>query len=245
MPIANINGININYKIEGQGEPLIIIQGLGMDKSGSNAQLPAFKKHYQVVTFDNRGVGTSDKPAGPYTTRMMADDTIGLMDHLGLKKANILGISMGGMIAQEIAINYPERVSKLILACTYACNNVAPSGATPEWVHALELHQQGKIGPMISLMCEKNLYKIIFWFIMKIQNRHKGASDAAAFVAQAAACATHQTLDRLSLIKSPTLIMVGTKDRVLKPTSSEVIAERIPGAKLVKVEGGSHAFPLR
>jgi 3-oxoadipate enol-lactonase len=244
MPFANIKGININYKVTGQGEPLVMIMGLGTDQVGWMSQVPFFKKYYQVVTFDNRGVGKSDKPAGPYTTEMMADDTIGLMDSLGIKKANILGVSMGGMIAQEIAINYPERVLKLVLGCTYACDDGAMSGQTPASVQALDAGRRGKIGPMLSLTLNKKVYQFIFSILMKIRGIRRGAEDIAGFTAQAAACSTHNTLERLSSIKSPTLVIVGTKDRLLKSTSSKVMAERIPGARLVQLDGGSHGFSI-
>lgn len=96
MPSAKVNGISIDYKVEGQGEPLVMIMGLGGARSSWRSQTGFFKKYYRTVTFDNRGVGKSDKPAGPYTIRMMADDTIGLMDHLSIEKAHVLGVSMGG-----------------------------------------------------------------------------------------------------------------------------------------------------
>jgi len=95
MPIANINGINMNYKVQGQGKPLIMIMGAGSNQSGWRFQTGLFKKYFRTITFDNRGVGKSDKPAGPYTMRMMADDTIGLMDHLKIERAHVLGGSMG------------------------------------------------------------------------------------------------------------------------------------------------------
>ncbi|MCK5654501.1 MAG: alpha/beta fold hydrolase, partial [Dehalococcoidia bacterium] len=120
MPKAKVNEVNIDYAVHGQGEPLVLIQGLGGPRSGWIFQTRAFGKYYRVITFDNRGVGKSDKPGGSYTVRTMADDTIALLDYLGVDKAHVLGISLGGMIAQEIAINYPERVRKLILACTAA-----------------------------------------------------------------------------------------------------------------------------
>ena len=242
MTIAKINEININYKVEGQGEPLVMIMGLGSDKRNWMFQVPTFKKHYQLVTFDNRGVGKSSKPAAPYTTRIMADDTVGLMDYLGIKKAHILGVSMGGMIAQEIAINYPERVMKLILCCTYACDDSGLSGETPEWTRAAELREKGQTGPVIPLMFNRSLYKFIFLLLKIMRGEDMSASALAGFKGQRAACRTHQTLDRLSLIKSPTLVIVGTGDRLLKPTSSEVLAEKIPGTKLVKLKGGSHTF---
>ncbi len=242
MPIATINGININYQTVGQGEPLVMVMGFASDQNNWRFQVPLFKKHYHVVTFDNRGVGKSDKPAGPYTTRMMAEDAIGLMDHLGIKKAHILGVSMGGMIAQEIAINHPERVLKLVLGCTYACNDGGLSGATPEATPAIELALQGKTGPLVLLIFNKSLFKLIFLPVMKVRSIFTGRSTLAGHKAQWAACKSHQALDRLSRIQSPTLVIVGTKDRLCKPTSSEVIAAGIPGARLVKIEGGSHTF---
>ena len=153
MPMARVNGININYKVEGQGEPLVMLMGLSAALGAWSSQVPLLKKYYRVIRLDNRGAGKSDKPAGPYTTKMMADDTVGLMDHLGIEKANFMGVSMGGMIAQEIAINYPQRVNKLILASTYACNDNGPerragrleqSSPPPEAV--LHGHQTGQPG---------------------------------------------------------------------------------------------------
>ena len=92
MPMANVNGININYSVRGQVEPLIMISGTGANQSSWMFQIGSFKKYYRTITFDNRGSGKSDKPAGPYTTKMMDDDTIGLMDHLNIEKTHILGV---------------------------------------------------------------------------------------------------------------------------------------------------------
>ena len=103
MPMAIANGISINYRVGGQGEPLIMISGLGANQGAWRFQTGFFKKYYRTITFDNRDVGKSDKPAGDYTTSMMADDTVGLMGQLGIEKAHVLGHSMGGMIAQESA----------------------------------------------------------------------------------------------------------------------------------------------
>src|SRR4030042_4310936 len=100
MPKAKVNGININYKVQGEGEPLVLIMGYAGGQNGWIFQRRAFKKYYRVITFDNRGVGKTDKPGGAYSMKMMADDTAGLMEHLGIKKAHVLGVSMGGMHAQ-------------------------------------------------------------------------------------------------------------------------------------------------
>jgi pimeloyl-ACP methyl ester carboxylesterase len=241
MPIGKANGININYKTAGQGEPLVMIMGLSSDQSGWRSQVPFFKKHYQVVTFDNRGVGKSDKPAGPYTIRMMADDTIALMDYLNLKKANILGASMGGMIAQEIAINYTERVSKLVLACTFACKDEV-SGDTAEQAELVNLSPHKMVARMAKLAVNKPFYQFVISNLTMIQASFISASAKVGLKGQVEACNNHNTLDRLPLIKAPTLVIVGTKDRLINPVSSEVIARNIPGATLIKIEEGSHMF---
>ncbi|HJX03718.1 MAG TPA: alpha/beta hydrolase, partial [Dehalococcoidia bacterium] len=202
-----------------------------------------FKKHYKVITFDNRGVGKSDKPAGLYTTRMMADDTISLMNFLNIKKAYILGISMGGMIAQELTINYPERVDRLVLACTFSCKE-GDSGDTPEQVHTLSLSPQRMASAMIDLAMNKKVNRIIFGFVLKLQNRFLNASDRRGLEGQVAACNNHNTIDRLPSIQAPTLVIVGTEDYIIKPSSSSVISGKIPHARLVKVKGGSHTFCL-
>jgi len=241
MPLARLNGININYQVEGQGEPLVMIMGFTASRSGLMPQIRFFRRYYRVITFDNRGAGKSDKPPGPYSTRMMADDTVKLMDLLGIEKAHIMGVSMGGMIAQELAINYPQRVMKLVLASTYARQDET-SGDTLEQAKFLQLTPEKKVGAMVGLAFNKPLYRFIFGLLARVQTRFRGASGRVGVVGQSEACLKHNTLERLSLITAPTLVIVGTGDRIIKPVSSEVIAGKIPNAKLVRVEGGSHYF---
>jgi len=241
MPLAKLDGINLNYKVDGQGEPLVMIMGFGAPMSIGMNQVPFFKKYYRVITFDNRGVGKSDKPQGPYSTKMMADDTVKLMDHLGIEKAHVIGASMGGMIAQEVAINYPQKVRKLVLACTYASQDET-SGDTEELAKLWQQNQQKTPSAMIGLSFNKPLYKYAFGALARINMKFFGAADMVGVAGQSEACRKHNTLERLPLITAPTLVIVGTKDRIIKPVSSEVIAGKIPNAKLVKVEGGSHCF---
>ena len=114
MPTVRVGDINMYYEIHGKGEPLLLIMGLGSDLTSWIFQIPEFSKKYRVIAFDNRGVGRSDAPDVPYSTAMMADDTTGLLDALGIERAHILGLSMGGFIAQELALKYPQRVKSLI-----------------------------------------------------------------------------------------------------------------------------------
>jgi 3-oxoadipate enol-lactonase len=253
LPIANVNGINIDYKVEGQGEPLIMISGAGANKSAWRYQTRVFKKHYRAITFDHRGVGKSDKPAGPYNFKTMADDTIGLMDHLNIEKAHVMGMSAGGMIAQELAINHPERVKKLVLACTFARRDET-SGFSSEVENAIKTYEESShdkasqrrfASVFMDLQINKWSYRIFILPFMKIAIRFMPMSALDASVgAQFAAVGTHDAADRLGLIKAPTLVITGTEDRVIKPSSSEVIARLVPNAKLVKVLGGGHSFPI-
>lgn len=243
MPIARLNDININYKEEGSGEPLLMIMGFTAGRNGWISQVPYFKKYYRVITFYNRGVGKSDKPPGPYSTRMMADDTIGLMDYLGIEKAHIMGASVGGMIAQEIAINYPQRVMKLVLACTYACK-AEPNGNSPEQAKLVQLTPDKMAGAMIRLALNKPFYIFTLGLIGRIQSKFIGASGKAGIAGQLNACLQHNALERLPSIMAPALVIVGTQDKIISPVSSEVIAAKIPHAQLVKLAGGSHSFSL-
>jgi len=248
MPKARVNGINIFYKVQGRGEPLILIMGFGGECGDWVLQLRAFKKHYRVITFDNRGVGKSDKPREPYSTKTMADDVVRLMDYLGIDKAHILGTSMGGMIAQEVAINHPERVRKLILASTSAGRD-EKSRHSPVLLKAMGLKED---------FSDEDIKSVDIGKVMTSLNAHAFSSGMIKLMAvpycwlrmklfgikglkgQFEAAMTHSTLDRLHLIKAPTLVITGTEDRILPPHLSDLLASKIPNARLVKIEGGSH-----
>ena len=250
MPKANVNGINVYYEVHGQGEPLVLIQGFGGGHEGWFFQTRAFKKHYRVITFDNRGIGKTDKSSGPYTIKTMADDAIGLMDYLGVDKAHILGASLGGMVALEIAIGYPERVSKLVLACT-STGEGEITDIHPEMLRAIGIKEGSTevdfrsvdfvkaMSAIISLAFNKRLYRMLLLPISKV---HMKLGGVGGHLEQMEAVAGHSIIDRLHLIEAPTLVITGMEDRIVSPHSSEVIESQIPNAKLVKVEGGSHAF---
>jgi 3-oxoadipate enol-lactonase len=251
MPTANVHGIDTYYRVLGQGEPLILIMGHGAGHSGWRFHADAFKRYYKVITFDSRGIGKTGGRGEHYTIRMVADNTVGLMDHLGLDKAHVLGASLGGMIAQEVAINYPERVRKLVLVST------TPGGWEVSETHPEVLRVMGVkdspdevdfgsvdvgewIGVMISLSFNRRLYRMLLTPLSKLYL--KSVAGVEGIIGQLEATPEYDTRDRLYLIKAPTLVMTGTEDRLIPPSHSEAIASRIPNAKLVKVEGGSHAF---
>lgn len=252
MPKAQVNGINLYYQVHGQGEPLVMIQGFGGGHEGWFFQTRAFRERFRVVVFDNRGIGKSDRSPGPYTIDTMAGDTIGLMDSLGIEKAHILGISLGGIVAQEVAISHPGRVMKLVLACTHTGEGdigdvhpdmlkaigVAEGSMEPD-LSSVDMMET--MGTIVSLAFSRRLYRMILVPLARYQMRRVGPG---AYLEQLEAVVGHTTAERLPQVQSPTLVIAGSEDRIVSPRSSEDIARRIPNAKLVMVEGGSHAFNI-
>ena len=249
MPKASVNGINMYYQVHGEGEPLVLIQGFAGGHDAWFFQLRTFKKYFKVVIFDNRGIGRSDGVGQPYTIKTLADDVVGLMEHLGIAKAHVLGLSLGGLVAQEAAISYPDRVMKLVLGSTFADREVndvrpemmkalgIPEGSTDVDIRSIDMTKM--MSAMITLAFNKRLYRMI---LTPLSKRRMKSIKVEGHFEQMSAIGSYTTLDRLHLIKAPTLVITGTGDRLVSPRYSEVIASRIPNAKLVLVDGGSHAF---
>ena len=258
MAIAKVNDVDLYYEDQGRGDPLLCIMGLAADSTAWLLQVPAFAEHYRTIIFDNRGVGRSAKPGGPYSIHQMADDAAGLLDTLGIDRAHVLGVSMGGMIAQELVLRHPERVRGLILACTYP-----EPDAEVEKRREFTLTQLGgsitaegelkiDLSAIDPLALFQHLLPLVFseefiqTDLMKLMQLFGGALQYGfsmeAILAQAEAVMTHKATDRLHQIKSQTLVLTGDADRLISPANSDVIAKNIPGAKLVKIKGGSHGF---
>jgi 3-oxoadipate enol-lactonase len=250
MPEANVNGIRLFYKVQGQGEALVLIPGMGADHSSWFRQLPTFKRHYNAITFDPRSIGKSSRPEEPYSFKALADDVVGLMDHLGIRRAHILGQSLGGLVAQEVAIDYPDRVLKLVLvSSTVAGGDTNPTN--PALMEALgyaegtteidfsKVDTRKTMHVVIGLSFNKRLYRKAMQFLSRFfvkLEMFDGLWD------QLRAISGHNTVDRLHLIKAQTLVITGAEDRIVSPHSSELLAGKIPNAKLVMVKDGSHGF---
>ncbi|MFZ7104474.1 MAG: alpha/beta fold hydrolase [Peptococcaceae bacterium] len=250
MPTAKINGIDINYKIKGDGEPLVMIMGIASTKSAWILQTPVLRKHFKVITFDNRGCGESGKPSEPYSIRDMADDTAGLMDFLEIDKAHVLGVSMGGMIAQELAINHPDKVNRLILCCTFA-KRTGIGGISSRLVDKFGYEGDYSYDDLLNMPIRNILLelqelafnkKINRLFIVPLMRLWIRNQDVSGITNQLKAIWEHDSVDRLALIKARTLLMTGTDDKIIDSQSSELLVKHIPGSNLVKYEGGSHAF---
>jgi 3-oxoadipate enol-lactonase len=258
MSIATIGSLDMYYEEHGAGEPLLLIMGLAADSTAWMFQVPEFAKTYRTIVFDNRGVGRSSKPAGPYTIHEMADDAASLLDVLHVRRAHVVGVSMGGMIAQELALRHPERVHGLVLACTYP-----EPDADIERNRRFSVQQLGgsvsaegevqidlkAVNPMDFL---QHLLPMVFnqEFITnelpKLLQVFSGALQYGfsmeAILGQVEAVMSHKATDRLAHITAPTLVITGDADLLIPPANSDIIARAIPGAKLVKIPGGSHGF---
>jgi pimeloyl-ACP methyl ester carboxylesterase len=250
MAQANVNGVRLFYKVQGQGEALVLIPGLGAGHTAWFRQLHAFKKHYKVITFDPRSIGRSDRPKQLYGFKALADDVVGLMDHLAIKRAHILGQSLGGLVAQEVAIDYPDRVLKLVLvSSTVAGGDTNPTNPAlmealgyaegPTEIDFSKVDTRRTMNAVIGMSFNKMLYRKAMQFLSRFfvkPEMFDGLSD------QLRAISGHNTVDRLHLIKAQTLVITGAEDRIVSPHSSEVLADKIPNAKLIMVKDGSHGF---
>ena len=246
MPTTKVGDINMYYEVHGEGEPLLLIMGLGSDLTSWIFQIPEFSKKYQVIAFDNRGVGRTDAPDVPYSTAMMADDTTGLLDALGIEKAHVLGLSMGGFIAQELALKYPQRVKSLVLAATAA----GPySWATHVLGIRIRLAQEGVKQETLITLRLSWLFTDKFFdnpeivrTVTDIMLANPYPQPVHGYTRQFAAANEHDTRDRIGQITAPTLVLVGKEDMLLPVKMSEDLAAGIPNSELVVLEGGGHGF---
>jgi len=244
MPFTDAPGFRMAYEVRGTGFPLLLINGLGSDRREWLAQVPAFERHFRVIVFDNRGSGESGSPPGPYTTAEMADDAAGLFSFLGVERAHVLGTSLGGMIAQEVALRHPERVERLVLACTSPGGNVSarPSPeALAAFIRTSGGDREAELRRMIPFLYTERFRREdpeeIEAFVAR---RLSSPASAEGYAAQLAAAVGHAAGDRLKGIRALTLVIAGTADLLVPPVNSERIAERIPGAKLVLLPGAPH-----
>ncbi len=219
-----------------------------MDATVWAPQIPAFQQHCTVIAFDNRDVGRSSQAREPYSIADMAEDTAGLMDGLGIKQAHVLGVSMGGMIAQELVLRHPGNVRKLILGATAAQVARFHVSILDVWKWIRQHDPTNEVFPI----------EAISWGMTHDFLRNAAAVDRliewmrnppfpvspAAYGRQADAVRAFDALDRLGAVKAPTLVLVGDQDVLTPPWASRELAKAIPGARLQVLEGGGHGFFL-
>jgi len=246
MPRARVNSIDIYFEIHGSGPPLVLIMGLRRNAEWWYRQIPELSKHFTIIAFDNRGAGRSDKPEMEYSIRLFADDTAELMNSLGISRSYILGISMGGYIAQELAINHPDKVNGLILGCT-SCGGRRSVLLSEERIEKFKANKG--LTPEQILRKDMDLY-FSDRFIREHPERIEEFVNisllyyqpADAFFRQLNACLNHDTVDRVSQVSSLTLIMSGDDDLLVPSENSRILKELLPEAKLELFEGCRHCF---
>ena len=247
MAVAELGRLKMYYQIAGEGEPLILINGVSMDFSYWIMQVPELSKKYRVVVFDNRGVGRTDSPEPPYTTEMMADDLAALMDALAIESAHILGLALGGLVAQEFALKYPDRTRSLILNASASCPELeAPRsmhlGNTMLMLAKAEYSLETRIRMSIAWALTEEFFESTeqVQMVINLILAAPCPQTAQGLEGQVTAGRTHDTRDRLSRITAPTLVLVGREDLVLPVELSEKLAAGIPNAELKILESGGH-----
>lgn len=233
------------YEVHGEGQPLLLISGLGSDMNGWALQIPEFAKKYCVIAFDNRGSGRTDAPYHAYSIPMMAKDTVGLMDALSIEKAHVLGVSMGGYIAQEVAIRYPGRVESLILVTTSVGPYLLKISILQAWARQAlrDMSPMTFFQIMLPFMFNDGSFEspgVLEMAVGTIAGHSSTPPDVLA--RQMIACVEHDARDRIGQIAAPTLVIAGKEDPFVPFSLSEELAASIPYARLRVLDGGGHGF---
>ncbi len=242
MSFVENQGAKIYWDEQGKGDPLLLIMGLGYASVMWHRTRPLLAQHFRTIAFDNRGVGRSEVPPGPYSIAAMASDAAAVLDAAGVARAHVFGVSMGGMIAQEFALQYPARTRSLILGCT------SPGG--PSAVRA-----ERKVADLLLArgMTPEEAREAILPYIYDpatpreqidedIHVRQPWLPSVEGYMAQLQAILAWESYSRIAQITAPTLVIHGESDALIPPGNGELIAQRIPGAKLILLKHASHLF---
>lgn len=243
MTMARNGEVEIAWSEAGTGDPLLLIHGLGYGRWGWEPLVPLLAETHRVITFDNRGIGESSVPPGPYMASQMADDAVAVLDAAHAERAAVVGTSLGGMIAQELALARPDRVDRLVLACT---SPGEPHGVAMPQVTVDLLAEAARLDPGEALrrFVENALGPEPHPEIVERILAHRTAQpqDPAGWAAQAAAGTTYRGGDRARRIAIPVLAVTGTADNVVDPANTTLLAEMIPDARFAFIEGAGHLF---
>ena len=258
---ADVNGIKICYDIHGNGELVVLIHGFGDKKEHWRAQIGELSKYFKVIRFDNRGAGKSDRPEGVYSMEVYADEINGLLNHLDIEKTHIIGHSLGGMIVQNFALKYPERINKIVLINTIA--GIIPPGVPPD--QGIEYYRNNAIADLNAMKKDplnafilkaKKSYSREFWKQIKEnpkkkfhniwlvedlveEKTHYGPTEKD-LIHQVEALRTHNTYDRLHEIKNEVLIIAAEKDKSCPILMNKKIHELLPNSKFIVIEKAGH-----
>jgi pimeloyl-ACP methyl ester carboxylesterase len=250
MAYTIVNGIRFHYEVAGDGDPVLLINGLGSPAVSWALQVKALASHYRVITFDNRGIGETDLPPDPaYATAQMADDAAALARQLKVERAHVMGASMGGTIAQELALRHPKLVRSLVLACTWTEADARFLHTIEAWVGLvgrvpIEERYRHVLYPWLySPKFFETRHNIETAFQRALAYPHQSKPEAIARQARGIVAWNGTRTKRLGDIKAPTLVLVGKDDILTPPAFSKAVAKGIKKARMVVLPGG-HGFSL-
>jgi len=248
MAKVKVKELEIAYNLRGEGDTLVLICGFTMTKEMWGPLVSGLTRHFQVLTIDNRGVGETLYPAGGFSIADMAGDTVGLFDALGIKKANVFGVSMGGLITQTLVLDYPDRISKAALGCTShgGRHAVQPDPAVMVTLASAadpNITPEESVRKFIPVLYSERFIQErpdrLEEFI-KVSQRYLPTPEGAA--AQMQALSIFNVKRRLGEIRHPILVITGDEDRMMPPENSRLLAGAVAGAKLCMIEGAGHSF---
>jgi pimeloyl-ACP methyl ester carboxylesterase len=246
MPFASNGSQAVHYRIAGVPEapPLLLLMGLGLSLEAWGALAEKLARRFRVIALDNRGTGQSSAPRRPCTMAQLADDALAVLDVAGVSCANVFGISMGGMVAQELALRHPGRVSALALGATFASYARSEKPSLNALVDLLLLNCGDRFATserVGRLLVSDSYRERAFGWISSDAGQVRGVLP---ILFQLAAVARHGPAERLRELRVPTLVISGDADRVIPVENAHRLAALIPGARLVVLSGVGHAFPL-
>ena len=242
--LARNGSVTIAYDVRGRGSPLVLIQGVGVGRWGWEPVAARLARRFQVITIDNRGIGASDTAPEHYSTRVMADDVLAVLDHAGIRQASLVGTSLGGMIAQELALAHPERVDKLVLVATIPGgprSHPMPLPTTYLFAWAPFMTSKAKLREFVQTTLGPTTLRRrprVARCLAARQLAHP--QSESAWRAQTAAGMLFNPLGRQRRITQPTLIVHGTADQVVAPGNADVLAGLLPNARVQRFEGAGH-----
>lgn len=241
MPYTESDGVRIYFEDDGAGEPLLLIQGLGYSLDMWHRFAPPLRERFRVVVFDNRGVGRSDVPSPPYSIPDMARDAVAVLDAAGIDRAHVVGTSMGGVIAQELALLHPDRVMSLALYCT-ACGGPNSVPADQEVLDILlartGMTMEEGTRAMLPYIYDPTTSQALIDEDLAIRERTYPSPDG--YIGQLMAVSGYDLSDRLASLDVPTLVVHGVSDRLIPPANGQDVASRIRNARLVMLDDASH-----
>jgi 3-oxoadipate enol-lactonase len=244
--IVESGGTALYWEAAGSGEPVLLLMGLGMPATAWWRTVPVLAERFRVLAFDNRGSGRSGRPRGPYSLRQLAADALAVLDAAGEESAHVYGVSLGGMVAQELTLRTPERVRSLVLGATTAGgrDHELPDEETVGFLrrNGTMPAEEGIWASIPYMYGPSTLERAAARIAEDVEQRLRFPPDRTGYQAQLAAAWTHDTASRLGAITTPTLVLHGTADRIVPFANGRRLAERLPAARLHALVDAGHLY---